>query len=110
MRLDLAIGLVKVLTDAESPQGGNAFEALVKDTRENLSLTYIINSLIQWLLFNYMGIKGRNAPSASRIFTLSTEIESLVNKISVSDEALSHHYINITPQYPRKLPLVAMHL
>jgi len=41
MRLDLAIGLVKVLTDAESPQGGNALEAL-----RILEKTYLLPILL----------------------------------------------------------------
>lgn len=52
-------------------------------------ITFVVSSIIQWLLFNYTGNKNKSTPSGLRIHTLSTELETLVNKVSSSDEAVS---------------------
>jgi len=49
----------------------------------------LLHKLIQWMILNYSGNKTKTSPSGSRIFTLSQNVEQLLNKVSASEEAVA---------------------
>ena len=49
----------------------------------------VFKELIKWIILNSGGGKFKSSPSGSRIFTLSTNIESLLGKISASESSVS---------------------
>jgi hypothetical protein len=49
----------------------------------------VIGSLIDWTFINYSNLKGKNSPAGTRIYTLSVNLEILLSKISLSDDAVS---------------------
>ena len=70
--------------------GENAFEEFLKSKEINdTQKEGLFSQLIKWIVFNYSNNKTKGAPAGQRIFTLSSNIEQLLGKLSVSQEAVS---------------------
>ena len=90
MKLDLGIQLTSVLLNAKVATKENAFEAWLKSSSvATQHKEALLHKLIQWMILNYSGNKTKTSPSGSRIFSLSQNVEQLLNKVSASEEAVA---------------------
>ena len=90
MKLDLGIQLTSILLNAKVATKENAFEAWLKSSSvATQQKEALLQKLIQWMIMNYSGNKSKTSPSGSRIFTLSQNVEQLLNKVSASEEAVT---------------------
>lgn len=89
MRLDLGIQITSVLLNAEMGTApGSAIEAYFKSLAgsDNISKHETrLADLIKWLILNYCGTKSKTSPAGLRIYTLCSNVETVLGKLSVSE-------------------------